>query len=88
MGYNYSADYEPQAVKGIKHASSEMRGRIKSRVGELCEDPYRGTRMVGSRFYESRVSSSGGAYRMTYTINVAERKIRFHNIGKHKILGR
>lgn len=84
----YSAKYDPQAVKGIRHASSEMRKRIKTRVDELCENPYLGTRMVGSKFYESRVSSKGGAYRMTYTIDTSEGEIRLHKIGRHKILGR
>lgn len=83
----YSAKYHGRAVKGIRHASSEMRMRIMSRLDELCEDPYRGTRMVGGEFYESRVSSRGGAYRIIYAIDNDERSISFHNIGKHKILG-
>lgn len=83
----YSPKYHSRAVRGIKHASSEMCKRIKSRVGELCENPYLGTRMVGSEFYESRVSSKGGAYRIIYAINSDERSISFHDIGKHKILG-
>lgn len=65
-----------------------MRERIMSRVGELCENPYRGTRMVGDKSYESRVSSRGGAYRIRYSIYRSERKITFLDIGKHKILGR
>ena len=84
----YSAVYHPRAVKGIRQASSEMRERIMSRVGELCENPYRGTRMVGDKSYESRVSSRGGAYRIRYSIYRSERKITFLDIGKHKILGR
>ena len=43
--------------------------------------------MVGGEFYESRVSSRGGAYRIIYAIDNDERSISFHNIGKHKILG-
>ena len=83
----YSPKYHSRAVRGIKHASSEMRERIMSRTDELCENPYLGTRMVGGRFYESRVSSRGGAYRIIYTINSDECVISFHDIGKHKILG-
>lgn len=83
----YIAYYHPRAFKGIKHASSEMRSRVKSRIDELCENPYLGTQMVGDKSYESRVSSKGGAYRIRYTISRSERSITIVDIGKHKILG-
>lgn len=83
----YNADCHPRAIKGIKQASSEMRSRIRSRVDDLCESPYLGTRVVGDKSYESRVSSSRGAYRTRHSICKSEHKITFLDIGKHKILG-
>ena len=72
----YSAEYSPQAIKGIKRADHEMRKRLKRRMDELCENPYQGKRLANANNYRDRV----GSYRIVCDTNRSEHQITVHQI--------
>lgn len=71
-----NAEYSPQAIKGIERADHEMRKRLKRRIGELCESPYQGKRLVNSNNYRDRV----GSHRIACGMNRSEHQITVHQI--------
>ena len=75
---SYRVLLHPKAMEFLKRASSELRGRVKVRLGELENSPReKGIRLTHSPFWRLRI----GDFRAIYMIDEEEKRVLILFIG-------
>lgn len=72
----YSSTFDEDDFK-LRKNCPDMRSRIVDMVDDICRDPYRGTRLVGTNMYRERV----GRCRISYAIDERAHRVDFVDIG-------
>jgi mRNA interferase RelE/StbE len=79
---SYRVRFTPEAARLIAKLSPEVKKLIRSAIDDLCEDPHRGSELVGE--FAGYRSHKPKRYRIIYRVNEAEAEIEIYHAGHRR----